>query len=303
MKTKRVLSLVLAVLLCVGLLPLSVFATGKTYLALGDSISTGYGLKDDKNEAFPNLLVDKESDSSIKGYTLDNKAVNGQTTSALLYAILNNTTYQTSIANADVITLTIGGNDMMAYLYSFLADSLDNTLTPELKTALLTKYSETTWGISVIKKALEAQDSTVLALVAPFVGQFKMTEEQLNTITSNFASIITGIRALNSDATLIVTTQYNPYEKLATKIETTIAQATQLSFTIPDDVKAVADAITALSDNVDTQLASFGVAIQASATNTGRFKVADVYTAFKNDITNLSNADFTIKEYLPKLVY
>ena len=43
---RRLLSVLLSLCLMLGLLPTAAFAQGEVYVALGDSISTGYGLTD-----------------------------------------------------------------------------------------------------------------------------------------------------------------------------------------------------------------------------------------------------------------
>ncbi len=280
MKTKRVLSLVLAVLLCVGLLPLSVFATGKTYLALGDSISTGYGLDDADAEAFPNLVLAELGN----GYTLVNKANNGETTTSLL-ANLQDTTYQQAIATADIITLTIGGNDLMGLLYGYLAGEL-NMSADEVRATLedLQNNGET---LALVAGIIQAEN---------FESKFSLyVAQNLNSIVTNFGTIIKGIKKINSTATIIVTTQYNPYEKLAAEIQTLVAQYENF---ISADKIMLANAIVKLSNTVESFLTvqtegttptyNINQLILGNATTLG-YTAADVYSAFKADTANLCN--------------
>lgn len=87
-------------------------ATGN-YVALGDSIPAGYGLSN-KNERYTNLLANKV------GMTQKNLAVSGHKTSDLLDVIKNQTNLG-YIKNADLITISIGGNDMINSLESILS--------------------------------------------------------------------------------------------------------------------------------------------------------------------------------------
>lgn len=74
----------------------------KKYLALGDSITYGYGLDDVDNEAFPVLFSKKHK------LELTKEAVSGDKTQDLLDKLNNY-----NINDYDVITLCIGANDVL----------------------------------------------------------------------------------------------------------------------------------------------------------------------------------------------
>ena len=117
---KRILSTLLALCLALSLLPASALAAGgeqKSYVALGDSITTGYGL--DEAQSFAEQIAEQE------GYTLTNLAKDGATSSMLLTS-LSDSEVSSAIASADLITITIGGNDLMNALYAYLAEEYNN---------------------------------------------------------------------------------------------------------------------------------------------------------------------------------
>ncbi len=87
-------------------------AAGSMYLALGDSISKGTDLENVETERFPALVAAELGDD----YELVNLAEDGETTTSLLEKLATED-YQTAVASADIITLTIGGNDLMEILY------------------------------------------------------------------------------------------------------------------------------------------------------------------------------------------
>ena len=97
-------------------------ADEKIYLALGDSITTGYGLAASE-KGFAKLIAEKN------GYKLVNRAVNGATTADVL-ALLEQQSVLNTVAKADLITLTCGGNDLMGLLFMQSA-AVYNTLFPE----------------------------------------------------------------------------------------------------------------------------------------------------------------------------
>ena len=74
----------------------------KKYLALGDSITAGYLLKDPTNEAFASIFA--------KEYNLEltNEAVTGDESGELLEKLSNY-----NIDDYDVITICIGANDIL----------------------------------------------------------------------------------------------------------------------------------------------------------------------------------------------
>lgn len=82
------------------------------YVVLGDSIAEGvgadfFGIISGYKNGFANKVVDK------KGYELKNHAASATTSDDLLYAVKNNEGIQNDIKTADVISISIGGNDVM----------------------------------------------------------------------------------------------------------------------------------------------------------------------------------------------
>ncbi|MDR1940337.1 MAG: GDSL-type esterase/lipase family protein [Clostridiales bacterium] len=98
------------------------------FVALGDSIATGYGLSgytsEDYIKQFPSPPTSYAAIVAARGdYTLYNHARDGDATYHLLPLLKENDetskTVQTNVAAADIIHVTIGGNDVMDYyLYS-----------------------------------------------------------------------------------------------------------------------------------------------------------------------------------------
>ena len=86
------------------------------FLGLGDSITTGYGISDIHN-TYVNLvynhLVDKLVDKNI---FLNNEAIDGLTSTQLLDNVKRNNDLRAKIYNADLIILSIGGNDYLSEL-------------------------------------------------------------------------------------------------------------------------------------------------------------------------------------------
>ncbi len=115
-KSKVILSILFAVILCAGVLFPNITLAADTrpsYVALGDSIPAGYGLSTTA-DAYP-ARVGKEIN-----YLVSNLAESGDTTCDLI-SKLKTATYKNKLSKASLVTISIGGNDLMG--------SLDNILT------------------------------------------------------------------------------------------------------------------------------------------------------------------------------
>ena len=216
---KRILATLLCLCMVLCMIPLSASAaeveTPKVYVALGDSIPAGYGLAETET-AYPKLLAD------ANGLTLENLAATGETSTTLLAKLADPETVA-KLAAADVITLTVGGNDLMDALYTYLGNQYNEGKGEE---AQLTKEE--------IQAKLQAGDPELLAFAVTVAADFAESTEATAALlgyTENLAKIVGVIQIANSDVTLLVTNQYNPYTYLA-------EQAANLP--VADSLKAVA---------------------------------------------------------------
>ncbi len=135
------------------------------YVVLGDSIASGYGLKNTLDCYAAKISAEKK-------YYLSNDAVPGHTTDDLLWTVCHNTTAINDIEKADLISISICGNDLIQFLTK--ADSL-----------------------------------TLMDIILNGVNA-KAVKEAAETVKFNLESICTEIRLLNPDAPVIFQTQYNP---------------------------------------------------------------------------------------------
>lgn len=121
---KSALSLTVAIGLAVVPMDLSwAISEQDTYVALGDSISIGHRLEDIEN----NLFVHKIE----KEYELDltNLAVNGMDSTIMLNLLKSEgedgITYRENIKNADLITISMGGNNLLQPLMTMVKEGLN----------------------------------------------------------------------------------------------------------------------------------------------------------------------------------
>lgn len=212
------------------------------YVALGDSISSGYALEDPATQAFPALLAAEDETE------LTNLAVAGTTSDGLL-EMLDDEAVIEAVRDADVITITIGGNDLMDALYAYLAESTGRT-TDEMRNLL----SGEGGALSLLTLAR-------LVVATPDFPESQQLKQALSTYAGNLDQILTRIATLNDGATVIVVTQYQPYRHLTGT-----------------------PAIGGLLDACESGVTSLNAQIKSVAEKTG-VRIADVYTAFESDNT------------------
>ena len=198
----------LAILLSLAMLftllpPGATLAASPSYVALGDSITTGYGLAEGET-AFPTTVMNNV------GATLTNLAADGETSASLLDKLTNEsnekyTDVTSAVQSADMITLTIGGNDLMDALYAYLAEKYNEgkdesaQMTAEDIKALLANPSQN----NII---------TLYSLIN-YLPDFQPTNA-VTSFSGNLGNIISQIKAKNDDVLIVVATQYDPYERL-----------------------------------------------------------------------------------------
>lgn len=180
-------------LLCCGMVPASASAAGTgSYVALGDSISAGYGLEGGEL-SFPERLAQST------GYALADFSSSDGVTSQALLETLSQPEVADAVKNADVITITVGGNDLMNALYEYLADALGGSMSAEDIREGLEKG--TIEPGTLMKLMMELEDFPI----SP------QASAALTTLRANLSSALAQIKSMNPDATCIVANQYNPY--------------------------------------------------------------------------------------------
>lgn len=256
---KKMLSLILV--LCLMSILSAAFAEEQAvYLALGDSISTGYGLAEGE-KGFVDILTE------TNGYTLINRAVDGNTASEIL-AQMADPAVQAEILSADVITITCGGNDLMELLYQEIANAYNSVVPAAMAVTAENVPVIMSDSTHALNQPMLLAAQTVLSGnaelgIAPF-AQSEAVQTALADFLKNMGTIFTGIRSVNPGAVIIVTTQYNPYA----------------SFTAP-----YAD----LATGMDAGALLLNKSISDYSMLAG-YQVADVYAAFAASGENLCNA-------------
>lgn len=185
-------AILLCLLLCLCMLPVGILATSAAsasvdYLALGDSISTGCALPD-RNNGYT-FQIAREG-----GYSLTVGATDGFTSTNLKQQVTSHS-LDAQIANAELITITIGGNDLMGALFQAIADRAGVSV-GEVQSNL-TNYLFHAMIVLADPVSTEALQNTLALYESNIYGP---------------GGVLEYIRARNSSAMIVMLTQYNPYK-------------------------------------------------------------------------------------------
>ncbi len=117
---KKVIALFLSLSMLIGMICFTVSAQADTpfYVVLGDSIAYGSGISNSREACYGKIVAD------TNGYDYANHAVPGHTTSNLIRR-LSEEKVIADVSEADIISISIGGNDfLMSNLIGLMFDSI-----------------------------------------------------------------------------------------------------------------------------------------------------------------------------------
>ncbi len=134
------------------------------YLVLGDSIAKGTGVLNSSEACYGRIVAD------TNGYNYVNRGVDGYDTSDLKKALNEKESYINDVAEADIISISIGGND-------FINRNVFNIL---------------------------------FLAVGMMFGNTANCERIVDNAYVNFCEIIARIKEINPDATILMQTLYAP---------------------------------------------------------------------------------------------
>jgi lysophospholipase L1-like esterase len=268
------------------------------YIALGDSVAVGFGVLEELR--YTNLLFHEMQNTGFAN-RYRNMAINGYTTSMLL-SLLNrqNESSLSTFQQASIITINIGGNNILQPLLAYLSniddigeilneaflvlnevrDSFDMAMefaneTMEMidnfSIADILRLSSFIQRASDVKDDLavtynEVNELRLLELLDLVQGQFPDTlitelESGLKTFEEEFIQIIDWLTAHAPNAIIIVNTVYNP---------------------LPGEI---GDFTLQLSDVIDIYIQAMNRSISFGS-RTGKYLVSDIYSRF-NDESNI----------------
>lgn len=159
--------------------------TKKVYVALGDSLADARTYMGKRWTSYPmyfhNWLVDtKTLDDSM----LINDAVGGYKTTDVLNDVMNNATVREDIRKANIITINIGGNNIIQCALHGLVEQgyVDGSMKPKLSSPM-----DIFKMVEIVRQSLTNKDS----------ASYKY---YISDVKDHFVKIIAEIRKLNADA-------------------------------------------------------------------------------------------------------
>ncbi|MDR2543792.1 MAG: GDSL-type esterase/lipase family protein [Treponema sp.] len=247
MKKQIKLVLTIKIIFSLTILFISCPNLPRYYVALGDSVSSGYGLTLSE-ESHPSVFFDLIKDDDYVDY-YENMAVCGFTTTDLLEFLNNLETEELQILkNAHIITLNIGGNNVLIPFTNYMsrqkivtgADTVVSGAEEIISGAsgivsnvvdnVISGIGEMMAGVGNILigtgEIIAGAPKVLSILSGSFSPELKdELEEGVQTFSNEFKSIITWIKKNAPKATIIVNTVYNPIPQriLGASLEISIA--------------------------------------------------------------------------------
>lgn len=262
--TSKVLNiLIIFILLIAYIFPIMSFANSNftTYVALGDSIAYGYGLANRDNDSYASKVRQKYN---ISQSNFQNLAVSGMTC-AEYYEKIQEEEYTNAIENADLLTVSIGSNELLG---------------------LVTKAVSDVTGVPIDSPNF-AQEAQNVFLSASMLEKIKMLTEIYNTFTSeemklqieasintykdNWSKSIQYIKEINPDITIVATEFYNPYY--------------EISLGSYD-----------LGGFVDENIQKMNEILHENSNSESEYKIAKIYDAFNTTNPRLTNVNISMSD-------
>ncbi len=267
---KRLLSALTVAALCLCMC-LNVFADDDTleYVALGDSITYGYGLVDADTEGLVTLFAE-----SIGATSTLNGGISGLTASYLLSALDGSmetssataflvASIKTALTTADVVTITIGGNDLLAAFYTILGELADESGIDLDGTSVQMALADPSTDPAIIAEIFNMLNDDDLSSYLLSSDTFT---DAVTTCVADINSIAAEIKSINPDAVILLANQYNPYQWLEGG----------------ENISALFEA----------GVTYFNAALASGKTND--YTVVDVFSAFYASSDSLTNAYLTL---------
>lgn len=242
--------------------PVSATTNQVSFVALGDSISTGYGLPGYTPPTVNGMPYASESFVEVlnatENFTTTNFAVDGLTSTQLAAASNPNNMSEMQkqvLQNTTMISITIGGNDLLGAFYAEMGKQMGITVLDEAN--LLRIQNAIVIGASGIP-GTEQTFWLTRALMSVAGG----IESMAMALAGNLTIIIANLKTINPNARIVVQTIANPYKGLPN---------------------------AGLVDILDLGVNAFNSIINSASIYLD-YEVVDVYKAFNSSSEVLTNA-------------
>ena len=179
--------------------------SGTKYLALGDSIAYGYGLNNIEEESYASLVREKQD---IVNNNFSNLAISGMTCEEF-YNIIQTDNYTNAIKKANLITVSIGSNELLGIAVSAVANV---TGVEEDDPNFAEKVKKYFANLNTIQK-IQVLDNLYMYFTSDEVKA--IINQSINTYSEKWEQSIDYIKSINPDVIIVATEFYNPYYEIA----------------------------------------------------------------------------------------
>ncbi|MBO5421509.1 MAG: SGNH/GDSL hydrolase family protein [Clostridia bacterium] len=184
---KKFIAIVLSLVMCLCAVGVSAFAADKPfYLVLGDSIAYGSGLTNAPEACYGKIVAD------TNGYEYANHAVPGHTTTNLINR-LSDPEVIADLEKADIISISIGGNDfLMNNLIDLMFDAMVKNDYTTFDSIAENFYSNFSTIVDIINEHNEDAVILMQTLYNPQSGYlrapYQQAADRLNSAIERFAT-------------------------------------------------------------------------------------------------------------------
>ena len=264
----RLINWILAIVMVLSLIPagaLTANAAEKSdyYVAVGDSVTVPYiGADGRPVPTYAELLAEQ------KGYVFDKSSLvagSDYTTKDVLQMLETDTATQSAISNAGLITIMLGVNDMMSVVYQAIAENYNASNSDRITAAdvpLIMKDRNDPRWFNLLLGSWSLLDETK----DKYLINGQLFQSGLKAFSDNLLSIVGTINEYNSNATIIVATQYDPF----TEYNGTVYKVNNFNIPLSPLYECMEDGISRMNKVITDNAAA------------GGYVVADVKTAFDN---------------------
>ena len=236
-------------------------------VALGDSITRGYGLDQPEKDRFT-TIVSEHLDTIYNNVEITNYAVDGMTSDGLLDLLLSGKAEK--LKDADIVLLCIGANNVLQFATDlFLYDNTDvEGLFRAYGNFFISDKSDTS-APEAVKKYFER--------VTSYASSKEFTDKinsGLGALRQDIPQIISYIRKVNPKAKIYYANVYSPYKGM--------------NITLP-----YVNTILPLGDLSDQNVEKINAIINELKTD-GGYTVVDIHSVFKNSREKIINAGFDL---------
>ena len=232
------------------------------YVAMGDSIAYGYGLSNRDTQSYAQIVRSK---LNIPASNFQNIAVSGMTCKEYYEKITTDTSYQDSIKSADLITVSIGSNELLGIAINAVSNvtgisSNDSDFEEKAKNAFL-----------------NANRIEQLRMLHDIYSYFTSNEikQQINlsisTYTEYWEKSYQYIKTINPNVTLVATQFYNPYYEISL-----------LSYD--------------LGGFVDEPIVKMNRILEEKSDSGNNYKIAKIYNDFNTTNPRLTNVNISLAD-------